>query len=122
MFSKESLERLKDVSHRIQNIFDICQNYGGISLALNDVKMAQPAIMMHLIVCKENFEKVVYNGENITAFLTKEDMRGLSAIRNIASHDYEGLNLGIIEEVIRSKLPPIQQKINAFLQDQGTKE
>lgn len=85
------------------------------SLALNDVKIAQPAIMMRLIVCKENFEKVIYNGENITAFLSKEDMRGLSAIRNIASHDYEGLNLGIIEEVIRSKLPPIQQKINAFL-------
>ncbi|STP11131.1 Uncharacterised protein [Helicobacter cinaedi] len=43
MFSKESLERLKDVSHRIQNIFDICQDYGDISLALNDVKIAQPA-------------------------------------------------------------------------------
>ncbi|BBB19095.1 hypothetical protein HCCG_01940 [Helicobacter cinaedi CCUG 18818 = ATCC BAA-847] len=34
MFSKESLERLKDVSHRIQNIFDICQDYGGPHLLL----------------------------------------------------------------------------------------
>ena len=114
-FSEENIKRLQDTSQRIQNIFDICDEFDKISLALKESKKAQPAIIMHFIVCKENFEKIIFDGENITQILNKEDMRGLSAIRNIASHDYDGLNLEIIESVIRFKLPAIKQKIDTFL-------
>lgn len=118
-FGEENIKRLQDTTQRIQNIFDICDEFGKISLALAERKKAQPAIIMHFIVCKENFEKIIFDGENINQILDKEDMRGLSAIRNIASHDYEGLNLEIIESVIRLKLPVIKQKIDAFLQSVG---
>ena len=57
--------------------------------------------------------------------LDKEDMLNgisvVSAIRNIASHDYEGLNLEIIESVIRLKLPAIKQKIDSFLASVATR-
>ncbi|EAI7754790.1 DUF86 domain-containing protein [Campylobacter coli] len=74
--------------------------------------------MMHLVVINENLQKIQDDFDiNLTEIFTKEDIRGLRAIRNIASHDYDGLNLGIIEDVIRYKLPPIQEKIINFLEN-----
>lgn len=55
---------------------------------------------------------------DILELFNKNDIRGLKAIRNIASHDYEGLNLAIIEEIIRYRLPPIREKIALFLERQ----
>lgn len=73
---------------------------------------------MHLVVINENLQKIQDDFDiNLTEIFTKEDIRGLRAIRNIASHDYDGLNLGIIEDVIRYKLPPIQEKIINFLEN-----
>ncbi|RDU53373.1 hypothetical protein CQA49_06760 [Helicobacter sp. MIT 00-7814] len=73
---------------------------------------------MHLIVCKKNIEKIVFSGNNVFEFLTKEDMRGFKAIRNIATHDYDGLNFAIIEATIKEYLPPIKERIDLFLQQQ----
>lgn len=117
MFNQESLERLSDIKERITYIFEIC-NEIGIVKALGDVKEKQPAIIMHLVVINENLQKIQDDFDiNLTEIFTKEDIRGLRAIRNIASHDYDGLNLGIIEDVIRYKLPPIQEKIINFLEN-----
>ena len=117
MFNQESLERLSDIKERITYIFEIC-NEIGIVKALGDVKEKQPAIIMHLVVINENLQKIQDDFDiNLTEIFTIEDIRGLRAIRNIASHDYDGLNLGIIEDVIRYKLPPIQEKIINFLEN-----
>lgn len=56
-FSDENIKRLQDTTRRIQHIFEICDEFGKISLALAESKKAQSAIIMHFIVCKENFEK-----------------------------------------------------------------
>lgn len=115
MFSEESLKRLNEIRNRILYIFELCKEEG-IVKTLSDVKEKQPAIIMHLIVCNENLQKLQDNVDiNLADIFTKEDIRGLKAIRNIASHDYDGLNLGIIEEVIRNKLPQIEKNINDFI-------
>lgn len=113
----ENLKKLRDIKNRIDFIFELCEE--GLVKALSDVKQKQPAIIMHLVVCNENLQKIQDNYEaDILELFNKNDIRGLKAIRNIASHDYEGLNLEIIEEIIRYRLPPIREKIALFLERQ----
>lgn len=115
MSSEESLRRLSEIKSRISYIFELCKEVGVVK-ALKDTKEKQPAIIMHLIVCSENLQKLQDDFDiNIAEIFTKEDIRGFKAIRNIASHDYEDLNLGIIEEVIRHKLPGIEKNISDFV-------
>lgn len=112
----KNLKRLEDIRDRIDFIFELCDE--GIVKALENVKEKQPAIIMHLIVCNENLQKIQDNYDpNILSLFTQDDIRGLKCIRNIASHDYDGLNLAVIEEVIRYKLPPIREKIDLFLNE-----
>lgn len=39
----------------------------------------------------------------------RDDLKGSYDIRNFIAHDYEGINLPIIEMVIREKLPHIKK-------------
>lgn len=117
MFSQESIEKLKDVRDRIQYIFNICKEHKGISIALEDTEQAQPAIIMHFIVCKENIEKITYYGDNIFEIFSKEEIIGFRDIRDIASYDYDGLNLAIIEKTIREFFR-IKERIDTFLEQQ----
>lgn len=123
MYNKESLEALKDIQKRFRTIFTICNEEGGISRALAKTDVAQPAIIMHLIVCSEKIQKLQDDLEiNIAEFFTKEDIRELKVVRNIASSDYEGLNLAIVEDVIRVFLLKIDDKIENFFDALQTQE
>ncbi|OCR18250.1 hypothetical protein BA917_08930 [Helicobacter pullorum] len=73
---------------------------------------------MHFIVCKENIEKITYYGDNIFEIFSKEEIIGFRDIRDIASYDYDGLNLAIIEKTIREFLPQIKDRIDTFLEQQ----
>lgn len=82
---------------------------------MQDEKEKQPAIIMHFISIKEQLQKIQDSNDiQILSIFDKEEIRGLSAVRNIASHDYEGLNLEIIESIIRVNLPIIKDKIDNF--------
>lgn len=114
MCDVENIKRVKKISDKISHILEICDN--GIVKALEDTKLKQPAIIMHLISAKEQLQKIQDSGDIETLSLfSKEDIKGLSAIRNIASHDYDGINFSIIESVIREKLPTLKKKIDDFV-------
>lgn len=121
MFSDENVARLQEISTRIAYILNICEKNGSISNALQDIENAQPAIVMHLIVCNQYLQKLQDDfSEEVMQIFSKEDIRGLKTIRNIASHDYQGLNLAIIERVIREHLPIIKEKIDSNIADSHT--
>jgi hypothetical protein len=46
------------------------------------------------------------------AIFTKEEIRAISTTKNIASHEYERLNLELIEIAIRDYLPILKEKID----------
>ncbi len=119
----EKEKTLQTMSLRIGYIQEICKDYGGIVKALEDERNGQASIIMHLVVAKEQLQRIQDNGdlESLSIF-EKDDIKGLSAIRNIASHDYEGLNFAIIENVIREYLPPLKERIDNFLNDMKQSE
>ncbi len=54
------------------------------------------------------------------AIFTKEEIRAISTTRNIASHEYERLNLELIEIAIRDYLPILKEKIDKTIKQKET--
>ena len=107
-------ERLILINDKIKKIFEICEN--GIAAALNDETLKRPAILMHLVACNEQLQKIQDSGDiKALSIFTPENIRGLRGVRNATAHDYEGVNLSIIEDVIRDYLPNTKTNIDKFL-------
>ena len=108
----ESLELIAD---KIEKIEEIVELKGGVTSALDDEIMARPAILMHLVSIAEQFARLQNALEyEILSRFEKEDIRGAFAVRNFIAHDYEGINLAIIERVIREYLPRIKEIVDTF--------
>ena len=107
-------ERLILINDKIKKIFEICEN--GIVAALNDETLKRPAILMHLVACNKQLQKIQDSGDiKALSIFTPENIRGLRGVKNATAHDYEGVNLSIIEDVIRDYLPNIKTNIDKFL-------
>lgn len=113
--NQESLSKLNQLNQHLKNILKICDDKGIVN-ALSDEYITQPAIMMHFIIAHQCLKKIQDNNEvEILSLFTKEEINGLNTIRNISSHDYEGLNLAIIEHTIRNFLPILVEKAENYL-------
>ncbi len=108
MYNENDLERLKLISLKIEYILNNCNE--GIVKALEDNITLRPAIMMHLTSISEQFTKIKDN--ILLSKFDESDLKGAVDIRNFIAHDYEGINLPIIEFVIRERLPLIKQIID----------
>jgi uncharacterized protein with HEPN domain len=109
MSKHNDLERLKLISLKIEYILNNCNNIG-IVKALEDEITLKPAIMMHLTSISEQFSKV--KDKNLLSKFDKSDLKGAIDTRNFIAHDYEGINLAIIEFIIRERLPLIKKIID----------
>jgi uncharacterized protein with HEPN domain len=105
-------ERLNLILTKIEHIEKIISNSGSITKALEDEVTSKPAIMMHLVSIAEQFQKIQSDMdiETISKF-DKKDIRGALAVRNFIAHDYEGVNLAIVEDILRIYLPKIKKII-----------
>ncbi len=109
MYSFEEIVKIKIIIEKIELIDEIVCDFGTISTALKDKKMGRPSIVMHLLAMAEQFNRLKNDGAyEILSRFDKEDVKGSYDIRNFIAHDYEGVNLAIIEMVIRTKLPKIK--------------
>jgi len=93
MYNNDDIDRLKVLFTKINFILDICED--SIVNALEDEKTTRPAIMMHLTSIAEQFSKIKDN--NILNKFDESDVKGAIDTRNFIAHDYEGINLLIIE-------------------------
>lgn len=102
-------QRVQTIIEKIDIILEIVSESSGIVAALSDTKLKRPAILMHLVAMAEQFEKLKNDAAfSILTHFDREDLKGSYDIRNFIAHDYEGINLPIIEMVIREKLPHIK--------------
>ena len=112
MFSQKAIERINLIYKKINFIDSIVKEKGSISLALEDEQNSRASILMHLTSIAEQFDKLLHNGElEILGYFEKQDIKGSYELRNFIAHNYEGIDLYIVEEVIKQRLPIIKQSI-----------
>ncbi len=104
--SKESISKIYLVLEKIEYIEEIIKEAGNITRALEDAVTKRPAILMHLTAIAEQFNKLkIENATHILDVFDVEDIKGIYDVRTYIAHDYEGVNLAIIEWIIRNGLP-----------------
>jgi len=111
MYSQDDLDRVKLILVKIDYILEITTI--GIVKALGDEIMTRPAIMMHLTSIAEQFSKI--KDQELLKKFDDEDVKGAINTRNFIAHDYEGINLPIIEFIIRDRLPVLKNEIVIIL-------
>jgi uncharacterized protein with HEPN domain len=117
MFNQKAIERVKIISKKISFIEAIIQEKGSVHLALEDEQSSRAAILMHLTSISEQFDKLLHNGElEVLAYFEKEDIKGSYELRNFIAHDYEGVDLYIVEDVVEVRLPIIKNSVQKVLE------
>jgi len=112
----KSTDRLAVILKKINFILNICEKSGGIVNALEDEEGSRASIMMHFTSIAEQFDKLSKEGEiDILSRFDKRDLKGSYDIRTYIVHDYEGINLAVLESVIRDKLPKMKATAEAVL-------
>jgi uncharacterized protein with HEPN domain len=116
----ETITRIKLISKKIDMINHIIQNCNNkISVALEDETIHRPAILMHLVSIAEQINKL----KNDSAFqilekFSKDDLKGIYDVRNFIAHDYDGVDLSIIEDAIRYGIPSMKTSVDKILSTQ----
>lgn len=114
MYNKRNLQRLELISKKIDAIQQICKI--GVEKALADE--LRDRVIMHLISCNEQLQKNQDSGDiEILSIFAPSDIAGFRGLRNASAHDYEGLNLAIVQSVVSDYLPSIKQNIDKFLKN-----
>jgi uncharacterized protein with HEPN domain len=70
------------------------------------------ATLMCLLQIGETLNKL-YNDYKT---LDKEDIKGAYDVRNFIAHDYMGVDLGLIEFILREKIPLLKQSVQKILE------
>ena len=92
----------------IENIDQIIKRHGGIVKALEDFE-GQMALLMGLSQIGETLKKL--DDTLVKKYDLEEDRDGAYYTRNYIVHDYEGVDLGFIENILRSYLPELKEKL-----------
>ena len=116
MFSAKAIDRVKVIEKKIAFIEAIVNEKGSISVALEDEQNSRASILMHLTSIAEQFDKLLHNGElELLANFEKEDIKGSYELRNFIAHDYEGVDLYIVEDVINTRFEILKESIQKVL-------
>ena len=116
MFNDKALERVKVIKKKIAFIESIINEKGSIVAALEDEQNSRASILMHLTSIAEQFDKLLHNGElELLSNFEKQDIKGSYELRNFIAHDYEGIDLHIVENVINERLQIIQNSADKVL-------
>ena len=114
--SKESISKVYLILEKIEYIEQIVSNNGSITQALEDSVTARPAILMHLTAIAEQFNKLKKaHADDILSAFDTNDIKGMYDVRTYIAHDYEGVNLAIVEWIIRNGLPKFKNQCEMLI-------
>ncbi|MBN2781800.1 MAG: DUF86 domain-containing protein [Campylobacterales bacterium] len=107
--SKKSFEaKLDFIIEMIENLEKIISRHGGIVKSIKDFE-GQMAILMGISQIGETLKK--FSDEIVEKYDLKADRDGAYYTRNYIVHDYEGVDMGFIENILRNYIPKLKEKI-----------
>lgn len=113
--SKSQIAKLAFILEMMENIETVIKRHGGITQALKDEIEARAAILMFLMQIGETLKKLE---TNITKKYNLEyETKGAYDVRNFIAHDYDGVNVIVIEDILRDNLPQLKIKIETIFND-----
>lgn len=108
--SKKSVNsKIEFILEMVENIEKIVQRHNGIVDTINDFE-GQMAILMGISQIGETLKKLP--DDFVEKYDLKEDKEGAYYTRNYIVHDYEGVDLGFIENILREYLPKLKEKLS----------
>lgn len=116
MYNEDDIQRIKSINKKLNSIFTIIKRHGSIIKALEDENEGQPAILMLLVASSEQFNKLYKKNSNILENFHDIDIKGIISVRNFIAHDYDGINLSIIENSLRYGIPELLQITTKILE------
>ncbi|MEA3434263.1 MAG: HepT-like ribonuclease domain-containing protein [Campylobacterota bacterium] len=113
--SKESISNIYLILEKIDYIETIVEDRGSITLALEDAITSRAAILMHLTAIAEQFHKLKLTNQDMLSFFNEEDVKGMYDVRTYIAHEYDGVNLAIVEWIIRNGLPKFKEQCQEII-------
>jgi len=108
MSNKSINAKIDFILEMIENINEIVKRHNGIVKTLEDFE-GQMAILMGISQIGETLKK--FDNDLVQRYDLKDDRDGAYYTRNYIVHDYEGIDLGFIESILRDYLPKLKSKI-----------
>ena len=107
--SKKSIHaKVEFTLEMIENIEKIIQRHHGIVKTLEDFE-GQMAVLMALSQIGETLKK--FDDTIVSKYDLEDDRDGAYYTRNYIVHDYEGVDFGFIENILRVYLPELKSKL-----------
>ena len=107
--SNQSLKaKVEFILEMIENIELIINRHKGIVSTLEDFE-GQMAVLMGLSQIGETLKK--FDDVIVHQYSLQEDRDGAYYTRNYIVHDYEGVDFGFIENILRVYLPELKEKL-----------
>ena len=114
---KENISKIYSILEKIDFIEENIEKHGGIVNALNDEVTTRPAILMLLVSISEQFHKLKQNNvQSLLVYFNDEDIKGMQDVRNFIAHEYDGVELAIIEWLLRNALPKLKQQCISIIE------
>ena len=115
MFKEASKAKIEFILKMTNNIKIILERHNGITKALSDEVEARPAILMALMQIGESLKKIDNN--ILEKFDLIKDVKGAYDVKNFIAHDYEGVNMVTIENILRVHIPILENKFLLLLKE-----
>ncbi len=101
--------RLEFIAEMISDIEYTLEKYTHLTQALDD-RIAKHALLMCLLQIGETLNKI-----ETPALRSRLPIKGAYDVRNFIAHDYEGVDKGLIDSILRYQIPELKEIVDGLI-------
>ena len=108
-------EDLKYILHILECVRHINEDVAGGKLAFDASHMIQDAVLRNLQVIAESTKRL---SPGLKEEHKEIDWSGISGFRNFLVHDYLGVDLGVVWDIVSRDIPVLERTLRGFLHEE----